>query len=47
MCGSPPTRMVQRFLAGAIGAAPEQITRDLVRALLQGAVKLLADKDHS
>ena len=36
-----PDRMVQRFIAKAIDAKPEQVTPDLARAVLQNAISIL------
>ncbi len=39
-----PDRMVQRFIAKAINAKPEQVTSDIARTTLQNAIPLLAEQ---
>jgi hypothetical protein len=36
-----PDRMVQRYIAKALGVAPQQVAPELARALMQGAVQTL------
>jgi len=41
-----PDRMVQRYIARALGGKPEQATPDLARTVLQGAISALEERGY-
>jgi len=42
-----PDRMVQRFIAKALGTTPEQVGPDMAREVLQGTVEELINRGHT